>query len=77
MLKKQGFEILIASPSDYERLVAEIYFDGKFIALVSQERGIDIFDIETPGSNLIEKEVMRKFDLHGFQKIIEEARQRL
>ena len=68
---------MLASPPDYDRLVAEIYYEGLFVALVSQERGEGLFDIETPGPNLIEKEIMRKVDADGFRKAIEEACQRL
>jgi len=77
MLKGRGFETMIVSPLDYDELVAEIYFDGRFVALVSQERGKELFDIETPGLDLIEKEVTRKVEAEGFRKAIEEACQRL
>ena len=77
MLKGKGFETMIASPSDYDELVAEIYYDGLFVALVSQERGKGLFDLETPGPNLIEKEITRKVDAEGFKKAVEEACQRL
>ncbi len=68
---------MIASPPDYDELVAEIYYNGLFVALVSQERGKGIFDIETPGANLIEMEVVRKVDADGFTKAIEVACQQL
>jgi hypothetical protein len=77
MLKRKGFETILASPPDYDRLVAEIYYEGLFVALVSQERGNGLFDIETPGPNLIEKKIMRKVDADGFRKAVEEACQRL
>jgi hypothetical protein len=77
MLKQEGFEILIASPSDYEQLVAEIYFDGRFVALVSQERGPGQFDIETPGTNLDEKQIIRKVEWDGFCMAKEEACEQL
>lgn len=77
MLTGKGFETLIASPPEYEELVAEIYFDGRFVALVSQERSVGVFDIETPGLNLIEKEVIRKVDLNSFSQAVEEACKRL
>ncbi len=77
MLKRIGFETMIASPPDYDELVAEIYYDGLFVALVSQERGKGIFDIETPGPNLLEREVTQKVDAEGFKKAVEEACQRL
>lgn len=77
MLKGTGFETMIASPPDYDELVAEIYHDGLFVALVSQERGKWLFDIETPGPNVLEKEVTRRVDAEGFMKAVEEAFQRL
>lgn len=77
MIKGIGFEIMIASPPNYDELVAEIYYDGLFVALVSQERGKGLFDIETPGVNLIEKEVMRKVDADGFMRAVTVACQRL
>jgi hypothetical protein len=45
---------MIASDTDYERVFCEIYFDGRFVALVSQERGEGLFDLETPGPDLNE-----------------------
>jgi hypothetical protein len=77
MLERKGFETLIASPPDYDELVAEIYYDGLFVALVSQEHGKGLFDIETPGPNLVEREVARKVNLDGFRKAVEEACRRL
>ena len=77
MLKGKGFEMMIVSLPDYDELVAEIYYDGLFVALVSQERGKGLFDIETPGPNLIEMEVIRKVDANGFKNALEEACQRL
>jgi hypothetical protein len=77
MLKRKGFELMIASPPDHDSLVAEIYYDGLFVALISQERGNGVFEIETPGPNLVEKEVIRKVEVEGFQKIVELACKRL
>jgi hypothetical protein len=45
MLTKNGFD----SDPDHERLVCEIYFDGLFFALISQERAAGLYDLETPG----------------------------
>ena len=38
-MKNSGIEILLSSDCDYEKLVAEIYYDGKFIALLNQDEG--------------------------------------
>jgi len=72
-----GFEVLLASPPDYKSLVAEIYFEGKFVALVNQERGPGLFDVETPGVELVKSKISRKVDLRGFITAIESACDRL
>ncbi len=77
MLKGKGFETIIASPPDYDELVAEIFYDGLFVALVSQERGQGLFEIEMPGIDLLESEIVRKVDAIGFTKAVEVACQRL
>jgi len=77
MLKRKGFETILASPPDYNRLVAEIYYDGLFVALVSQERGDGLFDIETPGTELVESRIVRKVDAVGFRQAVEDACLRL
>jgi hypothetical protein len=43
---KEGFDFLFADDPEYEDLIAEIYFDGEFVALVSQEAGFDSLDIQ-------------------------------
>lgn len=77
MLKGVGFELLLASPPEYDGLVAEIYYDGRFVVLVSQERGPGLFDVETPGCKLVEAKVLRRVDLRGLVVALEEACQRL
>jgi hypothetical protein len=77
MLRNIGFELLLASPPEYERLVAEIYYDGLFVALVSQERGPGLFEVEMPAANVVESEVIRRVDLPGFVAALEKAGQRL
>jgi hypothetical protein len=41
-----NFEIIIGSPVDYEELVAYIVIEGKHIALINQEEGIEKLKIE-------------------------------
>jgi hypothetical protein len=77
MLKNVGFEIVLASPPEYNGLVAEVYFDGRFVALVNQERGRGLFDVEMPGDGLVESRVLRRVDLQGFVASLEIARRRL
>jgi hypothetical protein len=76
-MKGKGFETVIASPPEYERLLAEIYYDGLFIAQITQERSEGVFDLETLGTDLVEEMVTRKVDLQGFLRSVKEACQRL
>jgi hypothetical protein len=75
--KNQDFEVILASPPEYERLTAEIFYNGKFIALISQERNEGEFDIETPGIGLDESQILRKIDLADFQDAVVLACRRL
>jgi hypothetical protein len=77
MLKCQGFEILMASPPDYARLVAEVYFDGKFVALISQERGPELYDVETPTPDMDGSQIARRVDAQGLIAAITVACERL
>ncbi|KAA5931178.1 MULTISPECIES: hypothetical protein [Pantoea] len=43
---KDHLKIVIASDVDYENLIAEIYRDDEFIALLQQEDGINDIKIE-------------------------------
>ncbi len=45
-MKEKGFDIIILSDEGYEELCAEIYFDMKFIAIITQEQGIENAIIE-------------------------------
>ena len=42
----QGVEIKVCSDTDYEELVAEIYLDGEFFGLISEEAGPRLFELE-------------------------------
>lgn len=75
MKTKEGFEIILASPSDRESLVAEIHYKDLFVCLISQEHGTGTFELEAPGSN--ETNVARRVDLNGLQIAIELACQKL
>ena len=76
-MKKVGIEILLCSDCDYEKLVAEIYYDGKFIALLNQDEGIDKIRIEFPGAVVLEEMVLRKMDLAVFEEGLALAKKRL
>ncbi len=46
MVHDKGFEIIISSDIQYEKLCAEIYYDMEFVAIISQENEIENAVIE-------------------------------
>jgi hypothetical protein len=44
-------DVTIASDTDYKELVAEIYCDGKFVALISQDNGVDDLRVDFPANS--------------------------
>ena len=77
MLKSIGFELLVASPPEYENLVVEIYYEGKFVALIADERQNGDFIIEMPGVGLDEQRIVRRVELQGFLDAVKQAQDRL
>nr|WP_314290789.1 hypothetical protein [uncultured Capnocytophaga sp.] len=69
-------EIILSSDCDYENLVAEIYLDDKFIALVSYDEN-NTFFVETPSNNFKEEFITHKIDLDIFIKLLKEAKEAL
>ena len=67
------YTVMIASDMDHERVYAEIYCDGRFVVLVSQESGLHSKMLEFPGPGLEEGLISRKVDLEGFQRAVELA----
>lgn len=53
-MKEKGFDIIILSDTQYEELCAEIYFDGQFVAIITQEEGKEnsIIEFDPPKSVL-------------------------
>ena len=41
MLKELGFQIIPSSDLQYEKFCAEIYFNREFVAIITQEDGIE------------------------------------
>lgn len=76
-VQSKGFEVVLASPPEYEELTAEIFFDGKFVALVNQERGLDQLELEIPSRDTAEKYLARKVKLSGFLEAVKTAEDRL
>lgn len=42
----RDFKILISSDLEYEELCAEIYFQDQFVAMLTQENGIENLEIQ-------------------------------
>lgn len=68
--------MVIASDRDHEKLIAEIYCDGKYIALLSQEVGPDELKIIFSGSELIGG-ALRSVGLEWFRNALKEAEKKL
>jgi hypothetical protein len=45
-LSVEDLEIKVRSDLDYEELIAEIYIDGEFFGLISEEAGPRLFELE-------------------------------
>ncbi len=71
------FTIVIASDSEHEKVFAEVYFQSKFVALVSQEKGLDQLCIEFPSSNVDESMIAREVDVDGFNQALITAAKKL
>jgi hypothetical protein len=69
----ERIDVYIASDPDHEYCFAEIEVDGKFLALLSQEEGVDKLVIELPGLGLVEDLVIRCVPLEIFQRGVELA----
>ncbi len=65
-----GFEIVISSDTLYDQLCAEIYFEGEFIAIVTQEDGIKKARVEIHPLSQTSK---WSFNLSEFMTILDEA----
>ena len=70
-------EILLSSDVSYEKIVAEIYVKGKFVALLNQDNGKGDLRIEFPGPNFDSEQVLRSVNLELFELAIEKAKARL
>jgi|GEM_PF-5590570 len=73
----KGFEVILASSSQYSELVAEIYFDGAFVALLNKEKGADNIELELADASVDQSMVCRNLDLKSLLAAVEVARQRL
>jgi hypothetical protein len=69
------FSLQVASHPDYENVTVEIYFQNKFVALLSQEGEQPV--VEFPDSRQDESLIARKVELSGFQAALGAALTRL
>ncbi|QDQ28440.1 hypothetical protein FNU76_19915 [Chitinimonas arctica] len=70
-------KIQVCSDTDFEQLIAEIYIDDKFVALVSQDEGVDNLRVEFPGSDQNESTITRKVDFEVLCHALSNARREL
>ena len=75
--EQQDIHIVIADDPDHEKVYAEIFIRDKFVALVSQEKGLDVLEVEFPGPGLMESQILRRVGLAEFQKALTLATERL
>ena len=71
------YNIIIASDDEHEKAFAEIYYREKFVALASQEGGLNRLEIEFPLFDVDEAMIIRTLELTGFQQALNSAAIRL
>lgn len=76
MTVSPGLKVTIASDTDYKRVVAEIYCDGMFVALISQDHGPDDLRLEFPASP-DPSAVCRSVGLNWFVDAVRKAKDQL
>ena len=77
-MNNSGIELLLSSDFDYEELTVEMYYDGKFIALLNQDNGSDNLRIEFPTSTVADETlVLRKMDLAILEQALILAKKRI
>lgn len=74
MTTHSDFRISVGDDSEHHDLTAEIYFRDEFVALISQERGLDVADVEIHASV---SGGMWSFKLQDFLDALSGARQKL
>jgi hypothetical protein len=71
------YEIKICSDLDYNMLIAEIYFDKKFLVLISQKEGSSNLKIEFPKLETKEDNLFTSLDLNTFEGALQAAKAKL
>jgi hypothetical protein len=70
----EDFELTLCDDPDYGDLIAEIYFNGEFVGIVSQESGYESLDLSVHPRKNGEP---WQFKLKEFEAAIQKARTRL
>lgn len=68
----KNFEIIIGSPVDYEELVAYIVIEGKHVALINQDEGVNKLKIE-----FFEEPKIKEVDFNIFTEALQAAKKAL
>jgi len=76
-MRDSDIEVLLSSDSDYEKLTAEIFYKGKFVALLSQDNSLSNLQLEFADAKVVEDLVIRRIDLDIFEKALELAKRKL
>ncbi len=78
MISNKGISIIISSDCNYEELVIEIYYNGKYIALLNQDNGLKDIVIEFPdGSHVNKDAVVSSLPLDIFEQGLKMAKEKL
>ncbi|GAB3626722.1 hypothetical protein PTE30175_05526 [Pandoraea terrae] len=68
-----SLKIVVASDLDHECLVAEIYCDEKYVALLSQDDGLENLMVVFPDAAANQAAVIRDIDLKWLRHALERA----
>jgi hypothetical protein len=75
--RNRRIEIQVCSDTDYDRLIAEVYIDGVFVCLLSQEDGPDRLMIEFPRSAASNLDLAAIYSLSDFTEGVMRAKHEL
>ncbi|MDB6081217.1 MAG: hypothetical protein JWO53_489 [Chlamydiia bacterium] len=71
MMNFDRFKIIMSSDVGYDELCAEIFYEGQFVAIVTQEEGLENMRIEIAPS--LDKKAWN-FKFSEFEKVLNSAR---
>jgi hypothetical protein len=74
---KSDYQVIIADDTTHEKVLAEINYQNKCLAMFSQEQGVDRLLVELPGPGLDEEFVIREAPLAEFIALLKPAAEAL